>query len=121
MIITDVYFYVGVVYERMHTKLWISSVMPKYAVVYTQLHRLIYWVPLFSLVLILLGHLNQLRVQLLNLGVILGAAYILWLYYEAYNLEKSLIQILKILKILILTETIILSILAYINFFWILF
>ncbi len=82
---------VGVVYERMHTRLikdygGLVSIMPKYAIVF-----MIFALGSLSLpgtsgfigeFLILMGvfKVNFLVATIASIGVILGAAYILWLY-----------------------------------------
>ncbi len=82
---------VGVVYERMHTRLikdfgGLASIMPKYAIVF-----MIFALGSLSLpgtsgfigeFLILMGAFKKsfLVASIASIGVILGAAYILWLY-----------------------------------------
>ena len=124
------FFSVGVVYERMHTREiknygGLVSVMPKYAVVFMVFTLGSLGLPgttgFVGEFLILLGTFksNITVATIASLGVILGAAYILWLYRRVIFGEITNSDI-KNLKDLNTTETIILSILAITSIFWIL-
>ncbi len=114
------FFCVGVIYDRMHSRLiatygGLVSVMPKYAVLF-----MIFTLGAIGLpgtsgfvgeFLILLGTFkkNFLVATIASLGVILGAAYMLWLYKRVVFgklLNRDLIKILDLNKseIFILTS-----------------
>ena len=122
------FFSVGVVYERMHTRQIKSygglvSVMPRYAVV-----LMIFTLGSLGLpgttgfvgeFLILLGtfKVNFTVATIASLGVILGAAYILWLYRRIVFGEITNPEV-KNLKDLNNSELIILTFLAFISIFF---
>ncbi len=122
------FFSVGVVYERMHTRQIKSygglvSVMPRYAVV-----LMIFTLGSLGLpgttgfigeFLILLGtfKVNFTVATIASLGVILGAAYILWLYRRIIFGEITNPEV-KNLKDLNNSELIILTFLAFITIFF---
>ena len=116
---------VGVVYERMHTREiskygGIVSVMPRYAVVF-----MIFTLGALGLpgttgfvgeFLILLGtfKVNFTVATIASLGVILGAAYMLWLYRRIVFGEITNTEVKKLVD-LNRTEMIILSVLAFVS------
>ena len=121
------FFSVGVVYERMHTRQiknygGLVNVMPKYAIVF-----MIFTLGSLGLpgttgfvgeFLILLGTFkaNFLVATIASIGVILGAAYILWLYRrvvfgEITNPDVKSLKDLNNSEILVLTSLAILTIL----------
>ena len=114
---------VGVVYERMHTREiskygGLVSVMPRYAIVFMVFTLGSLGLPgttgFVGEFLILLGtfKVNFLVATIASLGVILGAAYMLWLYRRIVFGEISNSEINK-LKDLNKSEMIILSLLAF--------
>ena len=118
---------VGVVYDRMHTRQineygGVVSVMPKYSVVFMvfTLGALgLPWTTGFvGEFLILLGtfKVNFLVATIASLGVILGAAYMLWLYRriifgEITNSKVKKLMDLNTIEIVILSTLAIISIL----------
>jgi len=113
---------VGVVYERMHTREinkygGVVSVMPKYAVVFMVFTLGALGLPgttgFVGEFLILLGtfKVNFLVATIASLGVILGAAYMLWLYRRIVFGEITNAEVNKLVD-LNKSEMIILSILA---------
>tara|TARA_Y100000591_G_scaffold11573_1_gene8993 strand:- start:3598 stop:4101 length:504 start_codon:yes stop_codon:yes gene_type:complete len=116
---------VGVVYERMHTREiskygGLVSVMPRYAVIF-----MIFTLGGLGLpgttgfvgeFLILLGtfKVNFLVATIASLGVILGAAYMLWLYRRVVFGVITNSEVNK-LKDLNSSEIIILSVLAFVS------
>ena len=116
---------VGVLYERMHTREinkygGIISVMPRYAVVFMIFTLGALGLPgttgFIGEFLILLGtfQVNFLVATIASLGVILGAAYMLWLYRRIVYGEITNTEIKK-LSDLNRSEIIILSALAFIS------
>ena len=119
---------VGVIYERMHTREiskygGIVSVMPRYAVV-----LMIFTLGSLGLpgttgfigeFLILIGtfKVNFLVATIASLGVILGAAYMLWLYRRVVFGEIKNMEVNKLVD-LNNSEMIILSILAFVSIFF---
>ena len=114
---------VGVVYERLHTRLiskygGLVSIMPKYAIVFMVFTLGALGLPgtsgFVGEFLVLMGTFkkNFLVATIASLGVILGAAYMLWLYKriifgEIFNNEiKSMVD-LKIFEIIILFSLVI--------------
>ena len=113
---------VGVVYERMHTREinkygGVVSVMPKYAVVFMVFTLGALGLPgttgFVGEFLILLGtfKVNFLVATIASLGVILGAAYMLWLYRRIVFGEITNAEVNKLVD-LNKSEMIILSTLA---------
>jgi len=116
---------VGVVYERMHTREiskygGVVTVMPRYAVVF-----MIFTLGALGLpgttgfvgeFLILLGtfKVNFTVATIASLGVILGAAYMLWLYRRIVFGEITNVEIKKLVD-LNRSEMIILSTLAFVS------
>ncbi|MDA9717625.1 NADH-quinone oxidoreductase subunit M [Candidatus Pelagibacter sp.] len=122
------FFSVGVVYERTHTREiknygGLVSVMPRYAVVLMIFALGSLGLPgttgFIGEFLILLGtfKVNFLAATIASLGVILGAAYILWLYKRIIFGEITNPDI-KNLKDLNTPEMIILFFLAFISIFF---
>ena len=116
---------VGVVYDRMHTRQineygGVVSVMPKYAVVFMVFTLGSLGLPgttgFVGEFLILLGtfKVNFLVATIASLGVILGAAYMLWLYRRIVFGEITNSKVKKLVD-LNTTEIVILSILAFIS------
>tara|TARA_B100001123_G_scaffold378510_1_gene446664 strand:- start:136 stop:1101 length:966 start_codon:yes stop_codon:yes gene_type:complete len=116
---------VGVVYERMHTREiskygGIVSVMPKYAVVFMVFTLGSLGLPgttgFIGEFLILLGtfKVNFFVATVASLGVILGAAYMLWLYRRVVFGEITNTDVNKLID-LNRSELIILSILAFVS------
>ncbi len=116
---------VGVVYERMHTREinkygGIVSVMPRYAVVFMVFTLGALGLPgttgFIGEFLILLGtfKVNFLVATIASLGVILGAAYMLWLYRRIIFGEIKNAEVNKLVD-LNRSEMIILSILAFVS------
>ena len=114
---------VGVVYERLHTRMiskygGLVSIMPKYAIVFMVFTLGALGLPgtsgFVGEFLVLMGTFkkNFLVATIASLGVILGAAYMLWLYKriifgEIINNEiKSMVD-LKIFEIIILFSLVI--------------
>ena len=114
---------VGVVYERFHTRLiskygGLVSIMPKFAIVFMVFTLGALGLPgtsgFVGEFLVLMGTFkkNFLVATIASLGVILGAAYMLWLYKriifgEIFNNEiKSMVD-LKIFEIIILFSLVI--------------
>tara|TARA_Y100000591_G_C21848502_1_gene710132 strand:- start:2297 stop:3790 length:1494 start_codon:yes stop_codon:yes gene_type:complete len=122
------FFCVGVVYERMHTREiknygGLVSVMPRYAVVFMIFALGSLGLPgttgFVGEFLILLGtfKVNFTVATIASLGVILGAAYILWLY-KRIIFGEIINQEIKNLKDLNNSEMIILFFLAFISIFF---
>ena len=116
---------VGVVYERMHTREiskygGVVSVMPRYAVVFMVFTLGALGLPgttgFIGEFLILLGtfKVNFLVATIASLGVILGAAYMLWLYRRIIFGEIKNVEVNKLVD-LNRSEMIILSILAFVS------
>ena len=116
---------VGVVYERMHTREisrygGIVSVMPRYAVVFMVFTLGSLGLPgttgFIGEFLILLGtfKVNFLVATIASLGVILGAAYMLWLYKRVVFGEIKNTEVNKLVD-LKRSEMIILSVLAFVS------
>ena len=116
---------VGVVYERMHTREiskygGVVSVMPRYAVVFMVFTLGALGLPgttgFIGEFLILLGtfQVNFLVATIASLGVILGAAYMLWLYRRIIFGEIKNAEVNKLVD-LNRSEMIILSILAFVS------
>ncbi len=116
---------VGVVYERMHTREinkygGIVSVMPRYAVVFMIFTLGALGLPgttgFIGEFLILLGtfKINFIVATIASLGVILGAAYMLWLYRRVVFGEIKNPDINKLVD-LNRSEMIILSVLAFVS------
>ncbi len=116
---------VGVVYERMHTREinkygGIVSVMPRYAVVFMIFTLGSLGLPgttgFIGEFLILLGtfKVNFLVATIASLGVILGAAYMLWLYKRVVFGEIKNTEVNKLVD-LKRSEMIILSVLAFVS------
>ena len=116
---------VGVVYERMHTREiskygGVVSVMPRYAVVFMVFTLGALGLPgttgFIGEFLILLGtfKVNFLVATIASLGVILGAAYMLWLYRRIIFGEIKNAEVNKLVD-LNRSEMIILSILAFVS------
>ena len=116
---------VGVVYERMHTREiskygGIVSVMPRYAIVFMIFTLGALGLPgttgFIGEFLILLGtfKVNFMVATIASLGVILGAAYMLWLYRRVVFGEITNSEVQK-LKDLNSSEIIILSVLAIVS------
>ncbi len=116
---------VGVVYDRMHTRQineygGVVSVMPKYAVVFMVFTLGALGLPgttgFIGEFLILLGtfKVNFLVATIASLGVILGAAYMLWLYRRIVFGEITNSKVKKLVD-LNTTEIVILSTLAFIS------
>ena len=116
---------VGVVYERMHTREisrygGIVSVMPRYAVVFMVFTLGALGLPgttgFIGEFLILLGtfKVNFMVATIASLGVILGAAYMLWLYKRIVFGEIKNSEVSKLID-LNRSEMIILSILAFVS------
>tara|TARA_B100000029_G_scaffold515491_1_gene622728 strand:+ start:891 stop:2384 length:1494 start_codon:yes stop_codon:yes gene_type:complete len=114
---------VGVVYDRMHTREiskygGVVSVMPKYAVVFMVFTLGALGLPgttgFIGEFLILLGtfKVNFLVATIASLGVILGAAYMLWLYRRIIFGEITNTEVSKLVD-LNRSEIIILSTLAF--------
>ncbi len=114
---------VGVVYERMHTREiskygGIVSVMPRYAVVFMIFTLGALGLPgttgFIGEFLILLGtfKVNFTVATIASLGVILGAAYMLWLYRRIVFGEITNTEVTKLVD-LNRSEMIILSVLAF--------
>ena len=114
---------VGVVYERMHTREigkygGIVSVMPRYAVVFMIFTLGALGLPgttgFIGEFLILLGtfKVNFTVATIASLGVILGAAYMLWLYRRIVFGEITNTEVTKLVD-LNRSEMVILSILAF--------
>ena len=114
---------VGVVYERLHTRLiskygGLVSIMPRYAIVFMVFTLGALGLPgtsgFVGEFLILMGTFkkNFLVATIASLGVILGAAYMLWLYKriifgEIVNQEVKVMVDLKRFEILILFSLVI--------------
>ncbi len=116
---------VGVVYERMHTREiskygGIVSVMPRYAVVFMVFTLGSLGLPgttgFIGEFLILLGtfKVNFMVATIASLGVILGAAYMLWLYRRIVFGEIKNPDVSKLVD-LNRSEMIILSLLAFVS------
>ena len=116
---------VGVVYERMHTRQinkygGIVSVMPRYAVVFMIFTLGSLGLPgttgFIGEFLILLGtfKINFLVATIASLGVILGAAYMLWLYRRVVFGQITNPEVKK-LKDLNNSEIVILTVLAVVS------
>ena len=116
---------VGVVYERMHTREinkygGIVSVMPRYAVVFMVFTLGALGLPgttgFIGEFLILLGtfKVNFLVATIASIGVILGAAYMLWLYKRIIFGEISNSQVNKLVD-LNKSELVILTVLAFVS------
>ena len=119
---------VGVVYERMHTREiskygGIVSVMPRYAVVFMVFTLGSLGLPgttgFIGEFLILLGtfKVNFVVATIASLGVILGAAYMLWLYRRVVFGEITNTEVNKLVD-LNKSEMIILSVLAIVSIFF---
>ena len=119
---------VGVVYERMHTREiskygGIVSVMPRYAVVFMVFALGSLGLPgttgFIGEFLILLGtfKVNFLVATIASIGVILGAAYMLWLYRRVVFGEITNTEVNK-LKDLNKSEMIVLTVLAITSIFF---
>ena len=117
------FFSVGVVYERMHTRLinnygGLVSIMPKYAIVLMVFTLSAIGLPgtsgFIGEFLILIGTFKKsfLVATIASLGVILAAAYMLWLYKRIIFGEIIKDEIKKLMD-LNKTEFIILSFLAF--------
>ena len=122
------FFCVGVVYERMHTREiskygGVVSVMPRYAVVFMVFTLGALGLPgttgFIGEFLILLGtfKVNFLVATIASLGVILGAAYMLWLYRRIVFGEIKNTEVNKLVD-LNRSELIILSLLAFVSIFF---
>ncbi len=118
---------VGVVYERMHTREisnygGIVSVMPRYAVVFMIFTLGALGLPGTTgfvgefLILLATFKVNFTVATIASLGVILGAAYMLWLYRRIVFGEINNPEIKKILD-LNRSEMLILSALAFVSLF----
>ena len=116
---------VGVVYERMHTREiskygGVVSVMPRYAIVFMVFTLGALGLPgttgFVGEFLILLGtfKVNFLVATIASLGVILGAAYMLWLYRRIVFGEIKNTQVNKLLD-LNRSEMVVLSVLAFVS------
>ena len=116
---------VGVVYERMHTREiskygGLVSVMPRYAVVFMIFTLGALGLPgttgFIGEFLILLGtfKVNFMVATIASIGVILGAAYMLWLYRRIVFGEITNDEVNKLVD-LNRTEMIILSVLAFVS------
>ena len=116
---------VGVVYERMHTREiskygGVVSVMPRYAVVFMVFTLGALGLPgttgFIGEFLILLGtfKVNFLVATIASFGVILGAAYMLWLYRRIIFGEIKNPGVNKLID-LNRSEMIILSVLAFVS------
>tara|TARA_Y100000591_G_scaffold330687_1_gene362406 strand:+ start:391 stop:1884 length:1494 start_codon:yes stop_codon:yes gene_type:complete len=119
---------VGVVYERMHTREinkygGIVSVMPRYSVVFMIFTLGALGLPgttgFIGEFLILLGtfKVNFMVATIASLGVILGAAYMLWLYRRVVFGEIINNEVNKLLD-LNKSEMVILSVLAIVSIFF---
>ncbi len=119
---------VGVVYERMHTREinqygGIVSVMPRYSVVFMIFTLGALGLPgttgFIGEFLILLGtfKVNFMVATIASLGVILGAAYMLWLYRKVVFGKITNNEVNKLLD-LNKSEMIILSVLAIVSIFF---
>jgi NADH-quinone oxidoreductase subunit M len=119
------FFCVGVVYERMHTREiskygGVVSVMPRYAVVFMVFTLGALGLPgttgFIGEFLILLGtfKVNFLVATIASFGVILGAAYMLWLYRRIVFGEIKNPEVNKLID-LNRSEIIILSVLAFVS------
>ena len=119
------FFCVGVVYERMHTREiskygGVVSVMPRYAVVFMVFTLGALGLPgttgFIGEFLILLGtfKVNFMVATIASLGVILGAAYMLWLYRRIVFGEIKNSEVNKLID-LNRSEMIILSVLAFVS------
>ncbi len=119
---------VGVVYERMHTREiskygGIVSVMPRYAVVFMIFTLGALGLPgttgFIGEFLILLGtfKVNFTVATIASVGVILGAAYMLWLYRRIVFGEITNAEVKKLVD-LNRSEMIILSVLAIVSIFF---
>ena len=118
------FFSVGVIYERMHTRLINSygglvSIMPKYAIVLMVFTLGAVGLPgtsgFIGEFLILMGAFKKsfLVATIASFGVILAAAYMLWLYKRVI-FGKIINQEIKKLSDLNKSEILILSILAFV-------
>ncbi len=116
---------VGVVYERMHTREiskygGLVSVMPRYAVVFMIFTLGALGLPgttgFIGEFLILLGtfKVNFMVATIASIGVILGAAYMLWLYRRIVFGEITNVEVNKLVD-LNRPEMIILSVLAFVS------
>ncbi len=116
---------VGVVYERMHTREiskygGVVSVMPRYAVVFMIFTLGALGLPgttgFIGEFLILLGtfKVNFIVATIASLGVILGAAYMLWLYRRIVFGEINNAEVKKLVD-LDRSEMIILTLLAFLS------
>ncbi len=116
---------VGVVYERMHTRLindygGLVLVMPKYAIVFMVFTLGALGLPgttgFIGEFLILLGtfKVNFTVATIASLGVILGAAYMLWLYRRIIFGEITNSEVKKLAD-LNKSEIIVLSVLAFVS------
>ena len=119
---------VGVVYERMHTREinkygGIVTVMPRYAVVFMIFTLGALGLPgttgFIGEFLILLGtfRVNFIVATIASLGVILGAAYMLWLYRRVVFGEITNTEVKKLVD-LNKSEMIILTVLAVVTIFF---
>ena len=103
---------VGVLYDRVHSRLIVSyggvvNVMPKYALLFGIFMLASLGLPgtsgFVGEFLILVGAFQKsfLSAVIASIGVVLGAAYILWLYKRVFfgNLDKKDLKILKDLNI----------------------
>ena len=119
---------VGVVYERMHTREiskygGIVSVMPRYAVVFMVFTLGSLGLPgttgFIGEFLILLGtfKVNFIVATIASIGVILGAAYMLWLYKRIVFGEITNLEVNKLVD-LNKSELLILSVLAIVSIFF---
>ena len=119
---------VGVVYERMHTREiskygGIVSVMPRYAVVFMVFTLGSLGLPgttgFIGEFLILLGtfKVNFMVATIASIGVILGAAYMLWLYKRIVFGEITNVEVNKLVD-LNKSELLILSVLAIVSIFF---
>ena len=119
---------VGVIYERMHTREiskygGIVSVMPRYAVVFMIFTLGALGLPgttgFIGEFLILLGtfKVNFTVATIASLGVILGAAYMLWLYRRVVFGEITNTEVKKLVD-LNKSEMIILTVLAIVTIFF---
>ena len=119
---------VGVVYERMHTREiskygGIVSVMPRYAVVFMVFTLGSLGLPgttgFIGEFLILLGtfKVNFIVATIASIGVILGAAYMLWLYKRIVFGEITNVEVNKLVD-LNKSELLILSVLAIVSIFF---
>jgi len=116
---------VGVVYERMHTREiskygGLVSVMPRYAVVFMIFTLGALGLPgttgFIGEFLILLGtfKVNFMAATIASIGVIMGAAYMLWLYRRIVFGEITNVEVNKLVD-LNRPEMIILSVLAFVS------